>query len=129
LSLSPNPLSVASHLHVEAAPSLSTDQPSELTALEDTEHYPVADGPASPHPTVPQATRPRRRRVRPARQCPSQVPQAAYTTRSGRAVRPPDRFMFGPTSSVVHAIYTTRSGRRVTPPSFFTFDSSGVHSY
>jgi hypothetical protein len=57
------------------------------------------------------------------------VPPAAYTTRSGRVVRPPDRFMFGPTNTTVCAAYITRSGRRVTPPSCFTFNSAGVHSY
>ncbi len=123
LSFSPNPLSVATHLQIESALSLSPEQPSALTALDDTEHHTAA------HPTVQHATRPRRLRVRPPRRSTSQVPQANYTTRSGRVVRPPDRFMFGPTSTVVRAVYTTRSGRRVTPPSCFTFDSSGVPSY
>jgi hypothetical protein len=108
----------------------SPDHPSSPAAFDDTELHQSADAPASPHSTVPHTTRPRRRRAtRPLRQSTFQAPPAAYTTRSGRVVRPPDRFMFGPTSPAASAVYTTRSGRRVTPPSSFTYDSSWVHRY
>jgi hypothetical protein len=52
------------------------------------------------------------------------TPPATYTTRSGRSVRPPDRFMVGvPTTRVDVTCYTTRSGRCVQPPSRFTVEA------
>jgi hypothetical protein len=68
--------------------------------------------------------KPRRsvRQIKAKREGTFPTPPATYTTRSGRSVRPPDRFMVGvPTTRVDVTCYTTRSGRCVQPPSRFTF--------
>jgi hypothetical protein len=72
------------------------------------------------------STRPRRN-VRPVKSTKRErIPfhsSATYTTRSGRSVRPPDRFMFGPPGR--GDAYTTRSAPRVQPPSRFTVEVFG----
>ncbi len=82
-----------------------------------------------PFPTPPIDTpspKPRRsvRQVKAKRERTFPTPPATYTTRSGRSVRPPDRFMVGvPTTRVDVTCYTTRSGRCVQPPSRFTVEA------
>ncbi len=87
--------------------------------------------PASPTLSIDSPTaRPRRRNVRHVkskreRTCPT-PPATYYTTRSGRSVRPPDRFGVRVQSTCVNAsCYTTRSGRRVQPPRRFTVEDFG----
>jgi hypothetical protein len=84
-----------------------------------------------PSPTLPidsPTARPRRnvRHVKSKRERTCPTPPATYTTRSGRSVRPPDRFTVGVQSTCADvSCYTTRSGRHVRPPSRFTVEVFG----
>ena len=89
-----------------AVTAQTTAQPIQPPLPHDAGVQPLANEPEPLLPTLPHIARSRRR----VQRSPCQVPPVAYTTRSGRQVRPPARFMFE-ANTTVRAVYTTRSGR------------------
>ncbi len=126
------PQSPVPHVEPPSLPQLASDNADRDAAMQLPTHLdePSVESQSPPSPTL-SSTRPARRNVRRVkstkRERTDPTPPATYTTRSGRAVRPPDRFMFSPPGSV--DAYTTRSGRRVQPPSRFTVEVFGTNRY